>query len=217
MSSNQFYWWFLPYCLKQVEKGRYLVLNKEYKSVGMFTDEPDDYEPYTVKIRMTNKMAKTLSFDESPNIEQIYLYSDGCIPTTNPDHMEKYLQKINKLMDCKIDDKRRTARGESSIMNNAFFRMFLPYRLKQFDERYVVINRYTSPIGFYHYWGDEAHKPYAVKIEITIEMAKILSFNESPDIKLIFLYNDDSTPTNRSYIRQYFEKISKLATCRVSF
>ena len=90
----------LPYCLKKMPKGGYIVLNRKYKPIGFDTTEHLTYEnfPVTHKIKGLNKKtAKHLSWNGSDDVECIFLYNDGCVPTRNAEHMKNYLDKLSRL------------------------------------------------------------------------------------------------------------------------
>ncbi len=95
----------LPYCLKRLEDGSYIVLNRKYKPIGFDTKEFLTYEDYPIKhkIRGINKKtAASLSWKNSPNTEMIFLYNDGCVPTHSKDSMVKYLEKLESLAKYKL-------------------------------------------------------------------------------------------------------------------
>ena len=95
---------FMPYCLKRQKDGRYAVLNREYKPVGFWTAAFIDYEehPVLVRMRITEKQAAKISYNGSTNIDEIFLYDDGCIPTSSKQAMAAYLERIERLMRYKI-------------------------------------------------------------------------------------------------------------------
>jgi hypothetical protein len=99
---HDFRWWFLPYCLKAVEKGRYVILNRAYKPIGTLTAEWVEYEPHAVKMRITPIMAQALSFNKDCSVETIYLYDDASVPTKSAHDMEKYLERLARLSAYKI-------------------------------------------------------------------------------------------------------------------
>jgi hypothetical protein len=95
---------FLPYCLMKQKDGRYAVLNREYKPVGFWTREHVEYadHPVLVQMRITPKQASKLSYKGSDDVDAIYLYNDGCIPTSSQTAMTAYLERLDRLMRYKI-------------------------------------------------------------------------------------------------------------------
>ncbi|MEH6564625.1 MAG: hypothetical protein V7756_04790 [Halopseudomonas sp.] len=99
-----------PYCLKRQEDGRYVLLNRNYKPVGFFTGEWIDYENYPIGVKlkgMTPAKAAELDHAGRDNVEAIFLYNDGCIPTDSSEHMQSYLQRLAILMTIKTDEHER--------------------------------------------------------------------------------------------------------------
>lgn len=90
----------MPYCIKKLESGRHIVLNRYYKPLGIRTNDWIDYEshPSATNIKITPATARKLDWDGRDNTECIYLYNDGCIPTDGAAHMESYLQRLGVLM-----------------------------------------------------------------------------------------------------------------------
>lgn len=98
---------YLPYCLVKQNNGNYLVLNWNYKPLGFATNDFLQYEDYPIEVKfrgLTKITAAKLSWNESDNVEEIFLYNDGCIPTVSDEHMEKYLKKLKILAKLKIED-----------------------------------------------------------------------------------------------------------------
>ena len=90
MSLSTFRWVHLPYCLKRLEDGCYVVLNRHYKPLGFLTNDWVDYEAYPVVMKfkgLTPKVAAKLSYKGSEDLAMIYLYNDGCVPTNSAQHM----------------------------------------------------------------------------------------------------------------------------------
>ena len=97
-------WTILPYCLKKLECGRYIILNRGYKPLGFFTDDFIKYEDYPVlyKLNITAAFAKRLSCQGKSDTDQIWLYDDGCIPGTGDGHMKAYLGRLAMLSRLEI-------------------------------------------------------------------------------------------------------------------
>jgi len=97
---------YLPYCLRRQEDGRYVVLNREYKPVGFCTREFITYEdhPVAAKIgKLTERLAERLSWRGDTNTAEIFLYNDGCNPTSSAGNMAAYLERIALLAKLRID------------------------------------------------------------------------------------------------------------------
>ncbi|MFX1670841.1 hypothetical protein PWR63_00780 [Paraburkholderia sp. A2WS-5] len=97
---------FLPYCVKRQEDGRYAVLNREYKPVGFWTNAFVTYadHPTLVKIKgLTAARAAKISYKGDTNVDTIFLYNDGCVPTDSTAHMNAYLSRLATLAKLEID------------------------------------------------------------------------------------------------------------------
>ncbi len=67
----------LPYCVKRLENGKYILLNRDYKPIGFKTRENVNYENFPVNHKVqgiTKKIAAKLSWRGDDNIEAIFLY-----------------------------------------------------------------------------------------------------------------------------------------------
>ncbi len=96
----------LPYCIKRLEDGSYVVLNRDKKPIGFTSKGHIDYGAFPVAVkfrRLTGKTAARLSWNASPDTDAIFLYNDGCIPTLGPAHMRRYLEKLSVLAKLKLD------------------------------------------------------------------------------------------------------------------
>jgi hypothetical protein len=93
-------WIFLPYCIKRLADGRYIILNRRYKPLGKFGNEWVIYEtdPSAANIEITPAIAKKLSCKNSDDVDVIYLYSDACIPTDSDEHLRSYSARLSVLM-----------------------------------------------------------------------------------------------------------------------
>ena len=90
----------LPYCLQMQKDGRYVVLNREYKPIGFTTTDWVDYEKYPVAVKikgLTAKKAEKVSYKGSGDLDNIYLYNDGCVPTKSTKNMQAYLKRLEAL------------------------------------------------------------------------------------------------------------------------
>lgn len=96
---------YFPYCIKRQPDGRFVVLNREYKPVGFYSEGFIRYEDYPVAAPIkgiTKSMATKLSHCGDPSIECIYLYDDGCTPTRSTANMAAYLSRLQLLAKLKI-------------------------------------------------------------------------------------------------------------------
>lgn len=90
----------LPYCLIKQADGKYVVLNREYKPIGFKTGDWVDYDKYPVAVKikgLTAKVVAKVSCKKGANLEKIYLYDDGCIPTKSAKNMQAYLERLEVL------------------------------------------------------------------------------------------------------------------------
>jgi hypothetical protein len=95
----------LPYCLKRLPDGRYVVLNREYKPLGFQTQEWIEYEQYPIAVtlkRFGPKTAARISWKGSPDLAWIYLYDDGCYPTASAADMQAYLKRLAILAKLEV-------------------------------------------------------------------------------------------------------------------
>ncbi len=89
-----------PYGMRKNPDGTWILINRQYKPVGLITKEHIDYEDikYTFKIKnfsLKNKNALSCTKDREENV--IYFYNDGCIPESSAENMASYLNKIEIL------------------------------------------------------------------------------------------------------------------------
>jgi|GEM_PF-434109 len=97
---------FFPYCIKLRADGTYIILNRRYKPVGFVGSEQVVYEDYPVGF--LPKTAPELAFSglswdpENANFEQIYLYSDQCIPTKSKANWKAYAKRLDLLAHLEI-------------------------------------------------------------------------------------------------------------------
>ena len=99
-----------PYCIKKLENGHHVVLNRDYKPLGFKTTEHVKYENYPIGVRLaglTAKKAAELSCKGSPDTNEIFLYADDCIPTKGAQHMRRYLERLAILAKLKVARQRQ--------------------------------------------------------------------------------------------------------------
>lgn len=86
-ASSEFRLIFLVYCLQRQEDGTYIALNRRSVPVGLAGTEWVDHEAFPVRFKfkraLTARQIAALSFDGDTAAERIYLYNDGCIPTSS--------------------------------------------------------------------------------------------------------------------------------------
>ncbi len=105
MAISSFRGVFLPYCLLRQDDGSYVVCNRRYKPVGNTASEWVDYEP-AVRVRikgLTAAVATKLDHAGRDDLDRIYLYNDGCIPTDSAANWQAYSVRLAKLAGLKIE------------------------------------------------------------------------------------------------------------------
>ena len=106
MALNDYRAVYMPYCLQKQKDGRYAVLNREYKPLGFKTSEWINYDEYPVCTNIKDigpAIAKKLSYDGCEDIDQIYLYNDGCNPINDKKHMAAYFKKLELLATIQVE------------------------------------------------------------------------------------------------------------------
>jgi len=97
---------FLPYCIKKMEDGHYIVLNREYKPIGFNSSKRVKYEDYPISSKIKGLNTKTiekLAWNGIMTDEGfIFLYNDETIPTTSKANMKKYLDRLEILASYKV-------------------------------------------------------------------------------------------------------------------
>jgi hypothetical protein len=105
MATNEFRFFYLPYCIERVSPGKYVILNRKYKPLGITEGDHVDYMPWAVSMKLTAQTAAKLSWKGDPSLEKIWLYHDGSIPTRSAAHMTAYLERLAILAKLKVERK----------------------------------------------------------------------------------------------------------------
>lgn len=97
---------FLPYCVIRQGDGRYAVVNREYKAL-VDTNKHIDYATHAgcvVKLdRMSSVRAAKMSFKADRNVERIYFYDDGCVPTNSDADWSAYSKRLQTFAKFKVE------------------------------------------------------------------------------------------------------------------
>lgn len=92
---------YFPYCIEKCADGSWVLLNRNYKPVGFNTSNFINYADYPVAMKLKGlgpSTLKKLSYkDEEPG-DRVYLYNDGCVPTSSSAAMNAYLKKLEILL-----------------------------------------------------------------------------------------------------------------------
>lgn len=93
---------FFPYCIRKMNNGNWIMLNRNYKPVGQADNFHADYDEPSIQFKISGQkeraMRKKFDFDG----DDFYLYNDGSVPTFNKRYMNIYLEKLVYLMDIRI-------------------------------------------------------------------------------------------------------------------
>jgi hypothetical protein len=103
---SKFFRTHLLYTLQCQENGSYIALNRDYKPIGFRTKKHLIYSDYPIEIHFAKKLSlitvKVLSFNNSDNTKEIFLYNDGCVPTQSDYNMQEYLIRLRRLASLQL-------------------------------------------------------------------------------------------------------------------
>lgn len=88
---------FLPYCLKQLEGDRYIVLNRDYKPLGYNRREAvveAQASAVVVLKNLTDRRVLALSHKQAPRRDLIHLYDDTCNPAASAAKFTAYAKRL---------------------------------------------------------------------------------------------------------------------------
>lgn len=92
--------------MKRLEDGSYLLLNRSYKPLGVFTDEWVTYETHPSRFRFVRPLTKAtteaLCVYGGAQPDGLFLYDDGTIPTESAAAWKTYSAKLQRLAALKI-------------------------------------------------------------------------------------------------------------------
>lgn len=93
-------WVVFPYCIQRLDDGRYIVLNRRYKPLGVASDTHVVYEesPAACHMKITPDIARRLSWLGDDSIERIALYDGSENMLEHPDHLAAYVERLALLM-----------------------------------------------------------------------------------------------------------------------
>lgn len=97
---------FLPYCLKRLEDGSYVLLNRSYKPLGVFADDWVTYETHPSRFRfvraLTKATAEALCVYGGTQPDGLFLYDDGSIPTESAAGWKAYSARLQRLSSLEV-------------------------------------------------------------------------------------------------------------------
>lgn len=93
-----FRWYFLPYCLIRQADGSWMVVNRDYKPLGYTGTAFVDYGAHAVAIpKLTEAVAQRIDVADRRDTDRIYLYNDGCVPTSSDSAWTAYAERLHVL------------------------------------------------------------------------------------------------------------------------
>lgn len=73
----------------------------------MITKKHLTYSDYPIEFyfaRFSAKTAEKISWNNSPNLDDIFLYNDGCIPTVSSKNTQEYFIRLSHLLKLKTKE-----------------------------------------------------------------------------------------------------------------
>lgn len=130
---------FMPYCLCRLQDKRIVILNRDYKPLGIFADVGwVDYAAFASSLEYTDVFLKSISVHGAtwvrggydPSVEFVWLYDDGgdpFLPSSDTKLTPEYragqraaLKRINLLMRHLSDCEKSTQTLQSPILEGQY-------------------------------------------------------------------------------------------------
>lgn len=100
---------FMPYCIRVLGDGWFILLNRKYKPIGITSSEWIEYEQHPSRVRLkglTDARARTLGLNlvthEGGSEKTYYFYDDGTAPDRSKANWERYQDILKKLMKYEV-------------------------------------------------------------------------------------------------------------------
>lgn len=93
---------FMPYCVKALGGGRFIVLNRDYKPLGVPSCVDVDLASHESALPMdiTAELARGMSVDQSPDTDCIYLHKGNGAPEGAA--LKAYSERLAVLMQVRV-------------------------------------------------------------------------------------------------------------------
>lgn len=94
-----------PYCLRKLDDGRYILVNRRYKPLGVVSRERVVYEDHPTAMRiegLTDELALDIDVNGGAKPDHIYLYNGASTAPRTEQATSEYLQRLSKLMTLKM-------------------------------------------------------------------------------------------------------------------
>lgn len=96
----------LPYCVKRLEDGSYLLLNRDYKPLGVFSADWVVYEEHPSRFRFVDPLTpediRALCVYNGKEVDGLYL-CDGGAPMGSAATWKAYSDRMRHLAGLKIE------------------------------------------------------------------------------------------------------------------
>ena len=88
----------LPYCVQKMDDERWVVVNRDYKPLGFFTDDFIKYEDHPV-LHSYKKLTPVKIAQIATTIyeDRFYLYDDGSYPLDSDELWAAYCERLHIL------------------------------------------------------------------------------------------------------------------------
>lgn len=88
----------MPYCLRPLEDGSYLPLNRSYKPLGTLEWSDYDKEPAYRRLQLTTEHAAEIDHTGQPDPNgTVFLYDDATYPGGSDEAWDAYLDRLTAL------------------------------------------------------------------------------------------------------------------------
>lgn len=88
----------LPYCLRRLAPNQYIILNRNYKTIGTMSTDWQDYAAVgpVISLKITTALAVKLSCKKSADLDHVHLYSGWNI-SENVKGWNEYCKRLKLL------------------------------------------------------------------------------------------------------------------------
>jgi hypothetical protein len=95
----------LPYCLRKLDDGRYITVNRRYKPLGICSRERVVYEDHPTAMYiegLTDELAIEIDVQKGAKPGHVFLYDGTSTAPKTQQAVDEYMQRLSRIMTLKM-------------------------------------------------------------------------------------------------------------------